>query len=151
MLDINNFTNRLQQILNHYHLTASAFADSIQVQRSGISHVLSGRNKPSLEFVMKITDVYKEVSLLWLLYGQGHFPQKNGINSFNTDDLEVKTEPQHAELPKQPSLFANSPVNEPETTEAIHTKPLTNSNSSNEIEQIVIFYRNGSFKTYSPK
>ncbi|MGB1270375.1 MAG: helix-turn-helix domain-containing protein, partial [Flavobacteriaceae bacterium] len=47
------FTNRLQKLLDYYDLSASGFATKIGVQRSSISHVLSGRNKPSLDFVMK--------------------------------------------------------------------------------------------------
>ncbi len=66
---------RLKEILEHYSLTSSTFADSIDVQRSSISHLLSGRNKPSLDFIMKVVDNYNDVDLYWLLYGKGNFPK----------------------------------------------------------------------------
>ncbi|NAY91028.1 helix-turn-helix domain-containing protein [Muricauda sp. JGD-17] len=65
---------RLQRVIEHYGLTVSAFADHIGVQRSSVSHVLSGRNKPSLDFVMKLVKTYPEVNLYWLLNGKGSFP-----------------------------------------------------------------------------
>ncbi|GGD38342.1 helix-turn-helix domain-containing protein [Muriicola marianensis] len=74
MVNSADFIARLEKILDHYNLSAAAFADKIGVQRSSISHVLTGRNKPSLEFVMKVVRSYPEVNLYWLLNGKGAFP-----------------------------------------------------------------------------
>lgn len=74
MVNTEAFVKRLEKILDHYGLSASAFADQVGVQRSGISHLLSGRNKPSLEFVMKVIRTFPEVNLYWLLNGKGSFP-----------------------------------------------------------------------------
>lgn len=74
MLNTQAFTERLEKLLAHYDLTASSFADAIGVQRSSISHLLSGRNRPSLDFVMKVVGRYPEVDLYWLLNGRGSFP-----------------------------------------------------------------------------
>lgn len=49
---------RIETVINHLELTVSAFADEIGVQRSSLSHLLNGRNKPSLDFVMKLVDTY---------------------------------------------------------------------------------------------
>jgi plasmid maintenance system antidote protein VapI len=56
--------------LDYYGLNASAFADKIGVQRSSLSHLLSGRNKPSLDFILKIVDVFPDVDLYWILNGR---------------------------------------------------------------------------------
>ena len=61
--------------MEYHQLSASLFADKIGVQRSSISHILSGRNKPSLDFVLKITDNFKDVDIEWLLNGKGEFPK----------------------------------------------------------------------------
>jgi len=63
------FTNRLLKILESKNLSASQFAEKIGVQRSSVSHVLSGRNKPSLDFIIKITTVFSDISLDWLIKG----------------------------------------------------------------------------------
>ena len=76
MVNSEEFVVRLEKILSFYNLSASSFADKIGVQRSSISHLLTGRNKPSLEFVMKVVTSYPEVNLYWLLNGKGTFPLK---------------------------------------------------------------------------
>ncbi len=76
MVNIKGFTERLEKIMDFYKISASAFADTIGVQRSSVSHVLTGRNNPSLEFVMKVVRSYPDVNLYWLLNGKGEFPQE---------------------------------------------------------------------------
>ena len=75
MVNTEEFIQRMEQILQFYGLSASAFADRVGVQRSSLSHLLSGRNKPSLDFVMKICDEFSEVDLYWFLQGKGQFPK----------------------------------------------------------------------------
>nr|WP_317038957.1 helix-turn-helix domain-containing protein [Urechidicola croceus] len=113
--------------MDFYGLTATALADSISIQRSSISHLLSGRNKPSLDFVLKVLDKYPEVELYWLLNGKGAFPKK----SIDLPPTKPKTD-QKIKFEK-PELNLN-----------------TNSGENNEIEKIVIFYKNGTFKSYLP-
>ena len=67
MIDTTEFNTRLKKILDYYGLSASAFAEVITVQRSSISHILSGRNKPSLEFITKVVNAFPDIDLLWLL------------------------------------------------------------------------------------
>ena len=57
-----DFTKKLKLLLENEGLTASKFAEKIGVQRSSVSHVLSGRNKPSLDFILKINKSIKKVS-----------------------------------------------------------------------------------------
>jgi transcriptional regulator with XRE-family HTH domain len=90
MLDSTSFLTRLKSILDHYELSSSAFADAINVQRSSISHLLKGRNKPSLEFIMKIDEAFSEVDLQWLLYGTGTFPKTSNKIAPTEQKVEVK-------------------------------------------------------------
>ena len=64
------FTKRLLEILETNNLSASQFAEKIGVQRSSVSHILSGRNKPSLDFIIKTSSVFSDVSLNWLIHGE---------------------------------------------------------------------------------
>ncbi len=86
MVNSTHFTSRLKKILEHYQLTAAHFAEEIGVQRSSISHLLSGRNKPSLDFVLKIIESYPEVDMYWLLNGKGDFPKKSTPLAYNAQD-----------------------------------------------------------------
>ena len=58
MVNVDQFAERLKIVMNEYELSAALFAEKINVQRSSISHILSGRNKPSLEFVLKVLKVF---------------------------------------------------------------------------------------------
>ena len=84
MVNKEEFILRLKEIMNYYNESAATFSEKIGVQRSSISHILSGRNKPSLEFIMKILSSYKEVDLYWLLNGKGEFPK------YSTDSNPAK-------------------------------------------------------------
>jgi len=121
MINSSEFINRLEKILEYYDVTASAFADKINVQRSSISHLLSGRNKPSLEFVLKVTDSFSEVDLQWLINGEGSFPSS---------------------IPKA----KNSEVNDTKIEEKHKSK-----SKKKDIEKIIIFYTDGSFTSYEDK
>lgn len=63
-------TERVKKVMEDHGLSSSQMADKIGVQRSAISHVLSGRNKPSLDFILKVLNAFSEVSSDWLLKGQ---------------------------------------------------------------------------------
>ena len=54
MLNTDAFLRRLEQLMENQQLNAAAFAEKIGVQRSSVSHILSRRNKPSLEFILKV-------------------------------------------------------------------------------------------------
>lgn len=128
MINSPKFTERLQKVIEFYSETASSFAEKIGVQRSSISHILSGRNKPSLDFVMKVLHSYPEVELYWLMNGKGNFP-----NTTKTSEAPVSSSPKSI----------SKPVTAISKIDAIP-------NSDSDIEKIVIFYKDGTFKSYHP-
>lgn len=126
MVNVEEFSKRLKIIMDYYEISAALLAEKIEVQRSGISHILSGRNKPSLDFVLKVLKAFPEVELYWLLNGVGKFPMQNSITP-------------------TPTLFQNIKP----TTNFKEEKPnISNRDTQKEIERIVIFYKDGSFKNY---
>jgi len=146
MVNTDDFIKRLELLLDYYSLSASAFADTIGIQRSGLSHLLSGRNKPSLDFIMKITERYPEVNLYWLLNGKGTFPKDSPLlestPSASTPAESIPTEPL--------DLFSKSE----DYTEEIKQEDLHKAivkNTFGEIESIVVFYKDGTFKNYHPQ
>lgn len=66
-----SLNDRISKVIDYSGLTPSEFADEIDVQRSSISHVTSGRNKPSLEFIIKIKSRFPEILWDWLVTGEG--------------------------------------------------------------------------------
>lgn len=120
--------------MSHYDITATALAEKIDFNRSSISHLISGRNKPSLEFVMKVLKNFEEVSWEWLLYGKGKFP---------SDDEEVKTSRKTIQNKATPSTASPNLF-----SQKIDPHPAELEKSDQKIERIVIFYRDGTFKPY---
>lgn len=152
MVNIEDFIKRLELLLDYYSLNASSFADKIGVQRSSLSHLLSGRNKPSLDFILKILEVYPEVDLYWILNGKGTFPasDKKQISSTLNEDVAKNSE--------ETTLFTTDLFSN--NKEVITPKSETKEEPSNtivdsfpevEIDKIVVFYTDGSFKSYHPK
>ena len=133
-----NLIERIQKIIEENELSAAAFADKIGVQRSSISHILSGRNKPSLDFILKILNAFPTVKSSWLLLG---------------------AESEVSETITSPSLFPPTP------TKSIKEKPIettipdisenttdsTPSSKNKEVERVTVFYSDGTCSTYTNK
>ncbi len=131
---------RIKTIIDHYDLNVSAFADTIGVQRSSISHLLNGRNKPSLDFVLKLVEAYPEVDLYWLLQGKGEFPS------------EVTQETQIAVEGNAPTLdFENIPDTPKVKNEQSKTPAPGHKIAGDAPERIVFFYPDGTFTTFRSK
>lgn len=113
--------DRIRLIIKANSLTSSEFADEIGVKRSNLSHVLSGRNKPGLEFLAKIIESFPSVNASWLLTGT----QRAGDFQEEVSTQDIKTRPE----------------------KGISSK-LTESNL--EIEKIVVFYKDGTFSSHLP-
>ena len=146
MVNIDDFIKRLEIILDYYNLSASAFADKINVQRSSLSHLLSGRNKPSLDFIIKVIEVFPEVDLYWILNGKGTFPKSDKNLSVHSDKIELSSDEINT-----PDLFSTVQTNSKTSPVNNEIEKKTNSLSNSEvktIERIVIFYTDGSFKNY---
>ena len=137
--------DRIPKLIKSRKISASQFADEIGVQRSSVSHVLSGRNKPSLDFITKIIVTYPEVNPKWLLTGHG---------SMYSEDLNDDT----------PSRLVNQQtsleVTEKDSDVADHIQAFPGPNNkagssktttgSDAIDRIVIFFRNGTYEEFTP-
>lgn len=137
MLNTQAISKKLEILFDYYQLNASAFADKIGVQRSSLSHLLSGRNKPSLEFIMKIVEAFPEVDLYWLVTNKGSFPKSDA--------------PAPTQLPQEATT---QKPGEPMITLAAETKPSQNTSTvsaDHSIEKVMIFYKNGTVKSYQYK
>ena len=133
MLNIDFFISRLNEIMVNNNLNSATFAEQIGVQRSSVSHVMSKRNKPSLDFILKIVNSFEEVTLDWLLFDNNLKPSSSS---------------------KSDNKFVNSKIDS-DLKKSLNV--LTNKQSPMEIKtnsdvvQIIQIYKDGSFLTFSPK
>lgn len=116
--------NRINLILRAKNITARQFAEEIGIQPSGMSHILGGRNNPSLDFVLKVIRRYPEIDANWLLLGKGEMYaveaverplQSSDMPHVSSETVAEESKPASA-VPYAPSLFddAESAVVEPE-------------------------------------
>ena len=81
--------DRIKLIIQAKNITPTQLANEIKVQPSGMSHIMSGRNKPSLDFVMRVLNRYPEIDTNWLLFGKGEMYKsantENAVQNFGTE------------------------------------------------------------------
>lgn len=142
-----DFVNRLEFLLEHFELTASSFADKIGVQRSSLSHILSGRNKASLDFILKVNEAFPELNIEWLIKGIGSYSQDVKQEKNTTKSMDLFTEDSKIEHPKS----VPSPTNLEVKKEYATPKSIPDFFTSSDMEQIVVFYKDGTFTTYKPR
>ena len=120
---VNNklIVERIGKIIEENNLSASSFAKMIGVQRSSISHILSGRNNPSLDLLLKIHNAFNYISLEWLILGDNSM-EKTLEETQNVDKSEL----------------------------IIDEKELSN-NKQSLLREIVYYYNDGSFERFFPK
>jgi transcriptional regulator with XRE-family HTH domain len=135
--------DRLIKFLAHENLSATKFADEIGVQRSSISHIISGRNNPSYEFIYKILSRYKYLNAEWLIIGNGQMLKKSdNIPSNQFSKPVIQQLDLFQNIPERPASAENSVnpqvKNEPEK---INTR---------KIDKILLFYSDKTFEEFSP-
>lgn len=154
---------RLVELMSYFKLTAVALAENIGVQPSSVSHILSGRNKPSLDFVNKLLGCYPQVNFDWLVNGKGAMlkPETQAKTSANlfSQAFEPLEESEEGKS-KLPIAEQRSDYSEPRIT-----KPASKSEKSQpksepkspkntpqrQVSRIVIFYSDNTFEEFSPK
>ncbi len=86
---------RIEIIRNHYDLTNTEFADKINVQPSSLSHIFSGRNKPSIDFILKLKIAFPDVSLDWIIIGEGSLINNSSEILHSSPTLPIKNNNQN--------------------------------------------------------
>lgn len=81
-----SINTRITSFISSLGINSSLFADRIGVQRSSISHILNGRNKPSIDFIEKLHGKYPNLNLEWLITGSGTM-YKNISNTSDNKDV----------------------------------------------------------------
>jgi len=136
---------RIEQILKQKDLSASQFADRIGVQRSSISHIISGRNKPSLDFIQKLLKAFPDLNVEWLITGKGTMGKSIMDENVNEGLFDAKIVESEQEI-----NYARKPITESlPSTKKGHRKNAP-SVQQKDVDKIVIFYSDNTFTVYSP-
>jgi transcriptional regulator with XRE-family HTH domain len=134
--------DRIKQILLDEGLTSGAFADEIGVQRSSISHILNGRNNPSLDFVIKVVTRFRHINLAWLMLGKGEMLGSEIVISESTAKPNPTIFSELLEASSEADVLNVDELSENQVDKSINT--------SRQVSKIVIFYSDSSFSMYNP-
>ena len=145
--------DRIKMVMERENMASGTFAESIGIQQSTLSHILNGRNNPSLDVIMKVHQRYTYINLEWLLYGKGNLMENNSSATPSSDYL--------------PSLFDENQLNPPkraddsEYRKEIVPKPSENLSKetvkqeiryierpSRKITEIRIFFDDNTYETF---
>ncbi len=152
---MDEISNRVKKLIEESGFSNTEFASKIDVNPAIISHILSGRNKPSLQIIQKISDSFTNVNLAYLISGEGAlFKEKeeettniaSGYSSYNLPTEGVRP----ASIPGSADMgYQRKEKMEEETPPPLPSSGIEQT-TENEIDKIVIFYKNGRFKAYRP-
>lgn len=81
MLNVTIMNTRLKQFIAAENITQAQLADTINVVRASVSHILAGRNKPSYEFISGLMRHYPTLNIEWLMFGKGKMYKDNALNT----------------------------------------------------------------------
>lgn len=168
--------DRIELLMKSYDLSPSQFADRAGIQRASVSHILSGRNKPSLEVMLKIYESFPGLNMEWLMTGKGEGPMgdtssvKEGgdvlIGLFgNHDDVKTvaSSATQVVSTPPQETVVEKNHVRS-EKTRQTEPAPQTEKRKASQVralslpvaaqrkvKEIRIFYSDGTYETLFPE
>ncbi len=140
---------RIKKIIEYENISNNKFADITGIQRSGLSHLINGRNKPSLDVIQKILETFDYINTDWLLFGKGSMIKEE------KKERQAVLFPEHIDNKVIEESKENNSKSEENLTDNTAEKILFDSredkNADKKIKKIVIFYSDKTFSDFSPE
>ena len=155
---MNDISRRIEELIANSVLSYAEFAERIGISSATISHILKGRNKPSLQVITQIKKAFTNVNIDYLITGEGTLY----IESEKTGNVTAVDTSLPSSFPMEgvrkvnvsgvPTKMSNVNLDNPEIVIKRVTEKIdqTDSSAQSEIEQVMIFYTDGRFKVYRP-
>lgn len=145
---------RLKQFLSAENISQSQFADTLKVTRASVSHVLSGRNNPSYDFIQEIMTAYPRLNMEWLILGKGKMYKDDNVRlpetqpDFNDSLFPEAEEYVDSYMPEANPLPAPDPVQDIRSTNSINTiiKDTQHTINQRKVSKIIVLFDDGSFQ-----
>jgi len=143
--------DRILKILTGNQLSATRFADIIGVQKSSISHILSGRNKPSFDFIEKILLKFPDISPEWLILGKGNMYRASTQATLFENPVTPEAKQLFHQENEDPE-FTSTPIDKQiDTPKTDSLYPPVSAIKGKSIERVLIFYTDKTFLEYHPE
>ena len=148
-MDSESIKDRLAHILRAKNITATQFAEMMQIQPSNVSHLLSGRNKPSLDFLMKLKEIFPEYSFDWIILGKKPITISERQNAVKENSENESEQILHTDITETNGFIG--------LFDSVNEKPLeskeivddsVNESFSKKVRQIIYVYEDHTFEIY---
>lgn len=157
--------DRIRMIMEAEKMTPARFADSLHIGRAVISHILNGRNNPSLEVITRILTHIPKINSDWLITGSGDMYKSSrtenvipNIKESKTDQLGLfsflsENPASMQEDSSLPKYQKENEINKPESNieNVINERIIYKERGSRKIKQIIICYNDNTFETFGDK
>ncbi|MDO4186501.1 MAG: helix-turn-helix transcriptional regulator [Bacteroidales bacterium] len=144
--------DRVKQVMDRENLTAGAFADSIGVSPATITHILNGRNKyPSTEVLLRLHNRYPDVSMQWLLLGEGEgidMPSITSESLFNESESSVNATTDSG-MPENRKEMGLRDIRK-DDKETVVQEVIYKERPVRKITEIRIFFDDNTYETFTP-
>ena len=128
---------RLETLMRYEGLSLSQFANEINIQGSTLSHIMNGRNNPSLDVVKRILDRFPSINPDWLIFGRE--PMRRQISKsqeipslFDMEEISTPEQTQQQQVPTEIKETSQQPINV--------------QNNYKEITKVIIFYSDNTYE-----
>ncbi len=150
-MELKKFSDKIQLIMDKHQLNASSFAEKIGVGRSSLSHILSGRNKPSLDFVISVLAHFEDVNFEWFTSSSVAYP--DAINVSKPPLMRSAADKEHhaPPTPAQSDSSIDQEVRHHKTSQRTTAVPESKrSEKGKNITKVILFYEDGTFESFTP-
>lgn len=147
--EVVNMKDRIVKIMERERMGQAQFASAIGIQRAAMSHIISGRNNPSLDVMLKILHRYPQLNPDWLLFGKGEM--------LRSSDSSVEQAEVQAKTPPQLHLMADDHVEVSQAALNTEREPLEKQmaisveKTSKTVSRIMVFYSDNTYDTFVPE
>lgn len=147
--EVVNMKDRIVKIMERERMGQAQFASAIGIQRAAMSHIISGRNNPSLDVMLKILHRYPQLNPDWLLFGKGEM--------LRSSDSSVEQAEDQAKTPPQLHLMADDHVEVSQAALNTEREPLEKQmaisveKTSKTVSRIMVFYSDNTYDTFVPE
>lgn len=143
-MEMTEIKDRIAHIIRAKNLTAAEFATQIGIQPSNVSHLLSGRNNPSLDFVKKLKETFPEYNIEWLIFGKGPITVSEPLTGLTPASVEMPQSNQEVEdFAIEQDVFDSS-IQLKDQNEVIPR-------SDAKIKKIIIVFADNTFEVLMPR
>ncbi len=132
---------RLKQYIEEKDLSAIEFSELVGIQRSSLSHLYSGRNKPSIDLLLKIKNQFHDINLEWLI---------TGVKTQNDLEADNNSSQDSSQALKKDVTYVNNPSVDfdNQLVNIIENKSRSQGSKNRESIKVLVFYNDGSYEEF---